>query len=234
MKFNKAYEIRELVRRSVGASNLVSALFEDIPELQSIKFQYSQEYDDNNYSDYCRLTEVNGHYVDCEGDYEENHDESDLPRLSKREVLLCDELIQTVASEYGYDEHELSRSNYPPQTNRLNGSLEKAEADYLCSYLAGTPLKKSWFFKKDAKWACYYAMDYGRFDEEVEFKIFAKKGGMVYAYWYSAHVIKGRLPEPIESFFILSAEKGEDHEWLQKYMKLREGFLEKNQNSAVV
>lgn len=228
LKFNKAYEIRELMRRSVKRSELISSLFEDCPDLQQIVFDYTSEYDDNNYSSYARLRSVNGHRIDYDDNYEEEDSGSELPKVSKEVVRAADELVGLVADEFGHGEDiELNREDYPPNyKGPMTGDLTEAESEYLSSYLCKGQLPVKWFMKKDAKWASYYALDHGRFDEETEFKIFAKKGRMRDAYWYAFGVIKGRLPEPIENFFILSSESKdtEDHEWLRRYMEFRTGI----------
>jgi hypothetical protein len=237
LKFNKAYEIRELMRRSVRKDNIISAFFEDNPEIEEIKFSYNQEYDDNNYSDYTNLTSVNGYPVNCDTEYDEDDPscvggvdfDRSLPRVAEEKLEACRELVCMVAEEFGYSYEDndwtLTRASYPPASGPMKGDLNKEESEYLASYLSRTPLPDKWFSRKDAKWACYYALDWGRFSEKTEFKIFAKKGRMRDAFWYAFHVIKGRLPEPVESFFILSDGK-EDKEWLRRYMEFRTKFQE--------
>jgi hypothetical protein len=219
LKSNKAYELREMMRRSVRRNDLISAFFEDYPEVEHIAFAFEQEYDDNNYSDHTRLTSINrAEVVDEWGDEPQELPVSDEVLYAARDLVSC------VAEEFGYshsEDWELYRKNYPPQEGP-KGDLTDEESEYLSSYLSHTELPEKWFLKKQPKWANYYALDWGRFTEKTEFALFAKKGRMREAFWYAFHVIKGRLPEPVENFFLLSANKdGEDHEWLRRYMEFR-------------
>lgn len=226
LKFNKAYEIREMMRRCVADNGLISSLFEDCPALKTISFSYDSEYDDNNYTNYSTLRAVNGHLVDPEG-YEEKEEvsDSDLPRVDIKVLNACEELVGVIGSEFGFGEHEILREEYP--AGKIVQNMREDEFTYLSSFLSGAKIKDSWFFKNNPKWACYYSLDHGKFSEEAEFKIFAKKGSMYHAYWYAFY--HGRLPSSVESFFILSTERDDgDHQHLQAYS---EKFLEKSSSA---
>jgi hypothetical protein len=78
--FRKIRDIRKASRRLVENSDLLVALFKDIPELQNFTFSVSQEYDDNNYFDSVRLVEINGHAYDFDG-YDDDSEESWLTEI---------------------------------------------------------------------------------------------------------------------------------------------------------
>jgi len=233
LNFNKFSDLRKVFENTITKEDLIVALFEDVPGLETFTFSVTNEYDDSNYSDHSRLLKINGIRIDYDNnyegdegfeDYEEEEAASNHPVGEKisdiRAISAIREVVDMVGASFGYDDsHVVTRDSFSPR--RLSKS-DKAEREYAISYLTGKKIDDAFFLKNDAKWALYYAADHGRFDEEVEFKIFAKKGRMREAYEYAKRVIKGALPEVVENFFILStSSKHDDHECLKKYLEFK-------------
>jgi len=234
LNFSKLSHMQKVFETTITKEDLIVALFEDVPELETFTFGVSNEYDDSNYSDHSRLKRINGIRIDYDnnyegdegfGDYDEDLDKQASDpvgeKISDKKVISAiREVVDMVGTYFGYDDaHVVTRDSFRPR--RLSKS-DKAEREYAISYLTGKELDDAFFLKNDPKWALYYADDHGRFDEEMEFKIFAKKGRMVEAYEYAKCVIKGSLPEAVENFFILStSSKHDDHEYLKKYLEFK-------------
>ena len=235
LNFSKFSDLRRVFENTVTKEDLIVALFEDVPELETFTFSVTNEYDDSNYSDYSRLKKINGLRIDYDNNYEgdegfgddgeEDMSNGGLPPVGEkisdiRVISAIREIVDRVGASFGYDDsHVVTRDSFRPR--RLSKS-DKAEREYAISYLTGKELDDAFFLKNDPKWALYYADDHGRFDEEAEFKIFAKKGRMQEAYEYARRVIKGALPDAVENFFILStSSKHEDHEYLKKYLEFK-------------
>lgn len=229
MRSQKLIRIKEGLSDLVSVPSLINSLFQDIPELQTFSWSYTQEYDDSNYNDYSRLLSVNGYSVDYDGDYEEEEEESgkNLPKLEKEDILVIMSVVRQVSSTYGYqDEFTVDRPS--DESLQMQTEDEGAFEKYLKSFVSGRELPETFFTENEcdlgelAEIATYYAMDHGRFSPQVEFKIFAKEGIMFRAYRYAQHVIGGSLPEDIENFFVINdTADGEDHKWLVKYLSFK-------------
>ena len=59
-RFDLLYDIKRTLSNAVDLDDMVAALFADYPDLIRFQFEVTNEYDDNNYSDYTRLKTVNG------------------------------------------------------------------------------------------------------------------------------------------------------------------------------
>lgn len=237
--FDKQYDIRHVLERFVTEEELISAVFQDIPELLEFTFSVTSEYDDNNYSTYTRVSTINGRHVDYDADYDEDEDESnEMPKIEckeSREKIM--ELVDLISEKWGFGEdHRISRDNYVPKPQRkrpgqvFGGSIsrkpESEEVEYVRAYMNGTTLPDDYFTKLDnKKWAVYYADDHGRFSPELEFKIFAKQGEMRSALRY-AQAIKAPLHEKVENFFVLNNSK-DDKKHLQMYLDFKKNLSPK-------
>jgi len=248
LRSRKLMRIKARLSRLVRIQSLIKAVFEDIPELQKFSWSYSQEYDDNNYSNHVRLRTVNGWHVDWDGEYEDEDDYTEkaivefdengkrlkkvlplpLPKLEKEEIELVSQVVQEVAEDYGYqDEFTVERSSLQEVSLGEEEHFDK----YVKSFVSGSVLPDEFFLDEKANLtrheemaeiATYYAMDHGRFSPEMEFKIFAEEGMMFCAYEHARNVIGGDLPETVENFFLLNDKKdSEDHKWLVKYLTFR-------------
>lgn len=227
--FEKVREIKDACRRVVNNNDLLVSLFESMPDLHHFRFMKTQEYDDNNYFDDIKVTEINGHSYGYEG-YDEDY-EGIYPRLDKHEIKTSDlpkvcpihveHAVQEISSAYDYSDNDVEVRREDYQRSEPEDVVEKT---YLGSYLSGSKIRPSFFFKKKrTKWATYYALDHGRFGEDDEFKIFAKKGEMYYALEYARHVIKGRLPSAVENFFVLDPDDVDDShikQYVEEFMAL--------------
>lgn len=218
--FKKLRDIKDASRNVVNNNDLLVSLFRNMPDLQHFRFSKTQEYDDNNYFDDIKVTEINGHSYGYEG-YDEDY-EGDYPRLEEDEIKTSDlpkvpftsyieDVVHEIAKDYDFSDHEVEIRREDHEEHSEHDLTEKT---YLGSYLSGSKIRPSFFFKKNrTKWAVYYALDHGRFGEDDEFKIFAKKGEMCHALEYARHVIKGRLPSAVENFYVL------DHDADDPYIK---------------
>lgn len=235
INFRKNSDIRYALKNLIEDEDLISAIFEDYPNLKSIDFTKSNEYDDSNYYDSCELTAINGHHWNnCEDTYEYEHDDEDSTeeRIIDIDVIAaCKDLIDHIGKDFEYGEHTILRENHPvkKRTDKKQNSLKK----YISAYLSGNKLNDEKIFAHlDPIWSVYYAQDFGRLPEEVEHKVFAKKGNMEQAYLYAVHVLKGRLPDNIENFYVLNTMNGKnesDKKWLVRYIEFKDA-LNKREN----
>jgi hypothetical protein len=230
LRFDKLFDIRRTLENVVSNDDLIRAVFEDIPELQEISFGVTNEYDDNNYSDYVRLTAVNGWVIDYEDEYEDGDEQtSDMPKIEDmNKVGTIRDLVQMVGKEFGYNEdHKIDRAYAMRHKNVKKKKTEKAEMKYIMSHFMGKRLPENFFVRVNPKWALYHALDHGRFKPETEFKIFAREGYMRDALRYAQEIVKGPLDEKIENFFILNSEPdSQDYENLKKYLEFKKSITQ--------
>lgn len=228
LHFNKMYDIRRTLENFVSNDDLIRAVFDDVPELQEISFGVTNEYDDNNYSDYVRLTALNGWRLDYDDVYEEEQD-SDLPKIEDMNVVgNIRDLIEIVGKEFGYNEdHKIDRAYAMRHKRSPKKRSDKAEVKYIMSHLMGKKLPENFFVRTTPKWALYHALEHGRFKPETEFKIFAREGYMFDALRYAQQIVKGPLDEKIENFFILNSQPdSEDYEQLKKYLEFKKNITQ--------
>jgi hypothetical protein len=237
LNYSKITKIKNVCERFVTIENLIASIFEDNPELVTFSYSCTNEYDDNNYSDYTRLVSINGHSVDYDGEYEEDYAdeenvESTLAKITDKELIWgLQDLVNSIGTHFDRGEDiELSRDNYAMKKRRRLGKDEKAELDYVISYLSGNDLPDEWFLNNDPEYASYYAQDHGRFSKEMETKLFANKGCMRAVYMYAQAIGKPVLEE-IETFFvthnIVGSENEEDNKYLKKYLALKDTLKKK-------
>jgi hypothetical protein len=222
------YDIRRTLENFVSNDDLIRAVFDDVPELQEISFSVTNEYDDNNYSDYVRLTALNGWRLDYDDTYEEEQD-SDLPKIEDMNVVgNIRDLIEIVGKEFGYNEDQtIDRAYAMRHKSGPKKRSDKAEAKYIMSHLMGKKLPENFFVRTTPKWALYHALEHGRFKPETEFKIFAREGYMLDALRYAREIVKGLLDEKIENFFILNSQPdSEDYEHLKKYLEFKKNITQ--------
>lgn len=228
LHFNKMYDIRRILENIVSEDDLIRAVFEDAPELQEFTWSVTNEYDDNNYSDYVRLTAVNGWRLDYDDVYEEEQD-SDLPKIEDMNVVgTVRDLVEIVGKEFGYNEdHKIDRAYAMRHKNARKKRSDRAEVKYIISHLMGKKLPENFFVRTDPKWALYHALEHGRFNPETEFKIFARDGHMFDARRYAQEIVKGPLDEKIENFFILNSQPDTpDYEDLKKYLEFKKNITQ--------
>jgi len=223
--YNKLSVIRYALENAIDTEALIYAAFQDCPDVQEFSYSFTQEYDDNNYSDYAVLNSVNGHRVDYEGLYEDDplYDENDplleneLPRVSSEDVHVFMNLVQDIAKHYERGEDmTMERKNH----NKFSVGIKEDMKVYLRSFLFGDKISPDFFVKNNPEFALYYANDNGRFSETEEFEIFAQEGRMMVALEYAQKIIKGLLPEKVENFFILNGCE-EDKSSLSEYMQYK-------------
>lgn len=241
LNYNKMSDIQHILKNSVSINTLIASVFEDCPDLKYFSFSCTNEYDDNNYSDYTRLIAVNGHRVDYDGEYEEDEVEevSEEKKIEDKSVIeSLVNLVHDIGTEFGHgDDLVCRREEYVLSRAGRKTKGQKAEMEYVSSYLTGGKLNDDWFLKNDLKFACYYAQDNGAFSKELEMILFCKEGRMFHAYLYAQAIKKPLRPE-IENFFVTHNVVGtkkskEDSEWLKKYLILKESFGKKKVSERV-
>lgn len=220
-RFDLLYEIKHALSRAIDLDDLMAALFADHPELNKVEYSVTNEYDDNNYSDYCRLYKANGWNVDYDGeiehedDQDEELDESTKPSAGAVSDAMT--LSEYVQDKHGYGEHTFERSDY-----KLEGSERRTKNnpsfDCAVALLNGSKLPVERVIEADGRWVVRYAKVHGRYTPEDEFKAFARDGMMGLALEYSKSF--GPLSEKTLNWFVLSSHKeSSDHHHLQEYLE---------------
>lgn len=214
-RFNLAYDIKRALERTVDLDDLLSALFADHPDLHTLEFESTNEYDDNNYSDYTRLQKVNGRQVDYDGEYEEEDEDEtyDLPKASREACWAATNLCDFVKEKHGYGDIKFERGDHPPKKISGDPDLECALA-----FMKGEKLDIKTMVQADFLWWRHHAEIHGRFSPEDEHILFARENWMRVALEYAK--IYGPLSEKTLNYFILSSGAGdEDYEPLQEYLE---------------
>jgi len=206
----KSTEIRDALKNESDSKNvnLLRDLFVEIPTLKSVGFCKSNEYNDNNYSDYFKITSING--VNFSDDYyvdEEDNEIKDLPQDmpdKNYEVPFIINTLESLSEEYGYDDYLETRESVL-STPRKKESKDKAFNAYYIALKTGEKVNDLSVFKNNPNWALYYSMDVlkDRLPRELE-SVFKKD--IRFAYYYAKNVIKGSLPEMIEKHFLQKAK----------------------------
>lgn len=222
--FEKAQQIKNQFSEIISDQDLIRGLFLDIPDLQCFTIEKINEYNDENYSDYMKVLSVNNYIVDYDLNYDEEMDveENNLIKIEEKHLRNFESLLYDL-SYVEYGETTYSRENYDLNEDSFSKSIlenvQRTVSQYAISFISETSLDVDYFVNKHPRYAVFYAMDHGRFNPEDEFKIFAQKDRMKESYEYAKCVIKGKLPEKIENFFILNdSVDGNDHEHLQRYL----------------
>lgn len=222
-RFDLAYDIKRAMENVVGLDDLLAAIFADHPDLQTIEFEVTNEYDDNNYSDHTQLQSVNGWRVDYDGefdpDYEEEH--HDLPKPSQEAAWVATNLCDFVKERYGYGDVKFKRRDYDHEKSkgkmRSDAALECAVA-----VMKGNRLPLEKVIEAEGNWWRHYADVHGRYSPEDEFALFAREGWMGSALEYAKEF--GPLSEKTVNWFVLSSNKDDgDHERLQEYLAWAKG-----------
>lgn len=221
--FSLMYDIKDALERVVDLDDLIAALFADHPDLLSVKYTVTNEYDDNNYSDHSRLCEVNGRAVDYDGEYEEDEDEEDSeePKASQESIDAAMNLSDAVQSKFGLGDHGFSRSNYPIE--EVRDRLKNTSPDFICatSMMQNKKIPLETLVEAEGNWWRHHAEMHGKYTPEEEFALFAREGWMGLASEYARKF--GPLSEKTLNFFILSAradsDEDNDHENLQEYLE---------------
>jgi len=218
-RFDLLHDAKYALDRAVDLEDLVAALFHDHPDLTSFQVDVTNEYDDNNYSDYSRVTTVNGIPVDYDGEYEEEEEESDLPKASQEAVERAMLLPEYVQEKWGHGEHVFDRKKY----ENVRGKMTD-HSDALCAIalLEGDKVPVDTLLKAMKRWVLHHADIHGRYGDEDEYLLFAREDMMAHAFQYAER--HGPLTDKTLNYFILSL-KSEDfgYESLQKYLEWLKG-----------
>lgn len=216
-------DIKRAMDRVVDLDDLLAALFADHPDLQTVEFEVTNEYDDNNYSDYTRLQKVNGWQVDYDGAFDTDYDEEshDLPRPSQEAAWAAMNLCDYVKDKYGYGDTTFSRDDYDYEESR-NKMKSGAELEVAVAVMQGRKVPVETIIAADYVWWKHYAEIHGRYSPEDEFALFAREGWMYAALEYAKEF--GPLSEKTVNYFVLSSQKDDgDHEHLQEYLEWIKG-----------
>lgn len=219
-RFDLVYSIKRALERAVDLDDLMAALFADHPELQTLEFEVTNEYDDNNYSDYTRLTRVNGWLVDYDGNYEDDEDQdvtSELPKASVEAVQEAMNLCDFVKEKYGYGDMKFERGDYDFDRSQKK-MKSSADLDCAVAFMKGEKPTVDAIIEADFGWWSEYAEIHGRFTPEDEFRVFAREGWMSPALEYAKNY--GPLSEKTVNYFILSINaEHDDYNSLQEYLE---------------
>jgi hypothetical protein len=202
--------------------DLITQLFLDFPNLKNIQISKTQEYNDNDYSDYFTVKSVNG--IRIEDDIYDKDDESynEIVRSSPHLVFNNTELdhiicVLNITDDYFENNYEdnyqsVEREDFVEDedeiaghrisTKKKNRSSTDSAAFDTYYFAAKNKQKISDFsvFKDSPNWALYYCMDLDeKLPEPFLNKIF--KEDVKYAYLYAKNVSKDRLPKNIEKYF---------------------------------
>ena len=240
LNFEKIYSVSQALKQVYGAPDMIAAVFADCPELKSFNFTVTNEYDDNNYSDYSRLTAVNGLGVDYDGDYEEILDEDEEqepgtgPMVDAATRASLRDLVGLISDHYGHsgeddsDSHLVVRDAFPSKSPWKSPSTP--EIQYALAHVSGAKIEDGWFLSNESKFAAFYAEDHGRFSEDMETKLFTgiykMEACLMYAQALRSHTCRGGLPKHLEDYWMLQCTleaKDEDKESFRKYLAQRKG-----------
>lgn len=219
-RFDLLYDMKNEFERTVGPRDLISALFHDHPELENFDVSVTSEYDDNNYSDYCRVTKVNGWYVDYDGEFEEEFDDQDpheFPKPSKKAIENCMGVAEYVKSDWGYGDHTFFRKMFS-KCRDMKEIVENPNLACIMAIAKGGEVPLNTLLEADQRWIVKYADVHGRYSDEDEFALFAREDMICSARNYAfAH---GPLTEKTLNYFLLSLNAEEhDYRILQEYME---------------
>lgn len=200
--------------------DLFASLFLDFPNLKNIQISKTQEYNDNDYSDYFSVKSVNG--IRIEDSLYDKDDESydEIVRSSPHLVFSNTDLghiirVMNIARDHFENNYEdnyqsLEREDFVEDeivdhginTKKKNRSSTDIIAFDTYYSAAKNKQKISDFsvFKDSPNWALYYCMDLDeKLPESFLNKIFNKD--VKHAYLYAKNVLKDRLPKKIEKYF---------------------------------
>lgn len=216
-RFDLLYSMKSEFERTIRSGDLIAALFADHPDLDSFQVDVTNEYDDNNYSDYSRTTKVNGWYIDYEGNYEDEEDDPETPKASAAAIEACMEIADQIKEEWGYGDHLFERSGFssPRDPKEI---LSSPNLSCIISLAKGEKVPTDVLLECDARWVLRHAEMHGRFSPEDEFLLFAREGMMWQAKEYAKQV--GPLSDKTLNYYVLSL-KADDHEYeaLQEYLE---------------
>lgn len=215
-RFDLVYDIKRALERVVDLDDLLAALFADYPDIEDLDFEVTNEYDDNNYSDYTRLQRVNGWQVDYDGNIEDEDEEHDLPKPSQESIHAAMNLSDFVMQKYGHGEHSFSKGDYDWEGS--NKKMKSSpELECAMAALKGERVPVETIMAANGTWWFRHAELHGRYSPEDEFKFFAREGWMGAALNYAQHF--GPISDKTLNFFVLVCNsEHEDYENLQKYL----------------
>lgn len=216
-RFDLLYSMKSEFEHVVRSGDLIAAIFADHPDLESFKVDVTNEYDDNNYSDYARTTNVNGWHIDYDGEYDDDEEDSETPKASAAAIEACLGVADQIKDEWGYGDHLFKRSEFSSSRD-LKEILSSPNLSCVLSLSKGEKVPTDVLLECDAKWVLHHAELHGRFSPEDEFLLFTREGMMWEAKQYAK--IHGPLSEKTLNYYLLSLDK-DDHEYtaLQDYLE---------------
>jgi hypothetical protein len=217
-RFELLLDARKALSRTVDLDDILAELFRENQDLHSFKVEVTTEFDDSNYSDYARVTMVNGRHVDCEGSYEDEEEENPLPVASQETINRAMNLAGEVRDKHSHGDYLIERSDYESDGPRqVTGIKEMICASAL---LGGEKIPVSVLSGCHTRWAIHHAEVHGRFSEEDEFALFTGEDKMPAALKYAEKF--GPLSDNTLNYFLLTLKSDDyGYEDLQKYLELR-------------
>lgn len=216
-RFDLLYSMKSEFERTVRASDLIAAVFADHPDLDSFQVDVTNEYDDNNYSDYARTTKVNGWHIDYDGEYDDDEEGSEAPKASDAAIEACLGVADQIKEEWCHGDHLFKRSEFSSSRD-LKEFLSSPNLSCILSLSKGEKVPTDVLLECDAKWVLRHAELHGSYTEEDEFRLFAREGMMWLAKEYAKQV--GPLSDKTLNYYVLTL-KAEDSEYehLQEYLE---------------
>lgn len=213
----KLCESKEFLRSMIDPRDVLVEIFELHPDLQQIVVQHQKCWWESSGSR-TRITEINGIDVKDPLPFQIDYDfvEGEICKLISEEGPIPPEgrwlggrIIEHEVDSSQFWLVQFDRKNYVRKRRRMT-----SDQKYFAAALAGKKLHDSFFLKvsdreRAATLAIYHALDHGRFKTGTEFKLFARRGLLAKGILYARYVIKGRLPEEVENFFILDSNECE-------------------------
>lgn len=199
-------------RSDYNKDKVIKQLFLDFPKLEKINFSKTNEYNDNDYSDYMRVISINNHPV-VDGDYDYDDEDEDLSKIPKDKLFhemeiehicyiiegLCDYFDTNNEDDY----QTLLRKDVLKTKEHKKNREDMAFDAYNDAIKNQEPVSDFSIFHNFPNWGLYYCIEMNsKFPEKELEKIFASKNNnhwIRYAYYYAKDIIKNRLPEKIES-----------------------------------
>lgn len=241
----KRMEVLEALKDNRSDCNfyrdLITQLFLDFPNLKTVAVSKTQQYNDNDYSDYFHVANINElaiedgeHYLDCEevakankdlvfGDVELNHIIGVLNSTQDYFGNNYEDDVQNINREDYVDEEEEGLKK------RKARSLVRNSKPFDAYYYAienNEKIKNLSVFRNHANWALYYCMDMNeKLPDDLVEKIF--KNDIKYAYFYAENVLKDRLPNKIEKYF----DKVEKELALKSFENKETSYSEKHEDN---
>jgi len=218
--FNLLYDIHECLRDSVSVLKIIGVLLKEHPELEIFNYSVTNEYDDNNYSNHSRLVSINGYCINYDGDLVDIDDEpyavDFTTGMVRPGVGLINKLLRLgdmIDVTYGEGDHIFNRDDFLIST--FSECVSSSNLKFVNSFLHREKMDIDELLSRGMQWVINYALFHGKFLESEEYKLFAIRSNMCWAFEYA--MVVGELSDVVLNYFILSDDVV-DKKSLQDYI----------------